>query len=111
MSVLDHWWCEGERVTGTDDWVEVALLRNGAGYDWSEFNAFYSPSARRYFWHGDGGCSCNMWIDGVDNADDFENGDRAALIRAWQAFSKDGGYPGAADYIDGLAEIKRFEEP
>lgn len=107
-------WNSGEykRMPGTEDWAEVARLGDQGGYEWCDFNAFYSPSARRYFWHGDAGCSCNSWSEDLGNAADFQNGDRAALLRAWEAFSKD--YPYSihvADYTHGITEIKNFEEP
>lgn len=94
---------------GTEDWVEVANLGSG-GYDWAEFKAFHSPSARRYFWHGDSGCSCNSWEEGVDSASDFENGDRDALLRAWKSFAEDNEYNiSTTDYTDGITTIRAFK--
>lgn len=102
----------GKPFPGTESWVEVAQLGDGGGYDWCDFNAFYSPSARRYFWHGDRGCSCNSWQDELETSASFEDGDRAALIRAWETFVMDNEYSfGAADYINGVAAIKNFKEP
>ena len=99
-------------LPGTDDWVEVAQLGDQGGYDWTDFNVFYSPSARRYFWHGDRGCSCNSWIDGIGTSEDFENGDRAALLRAWEAFAKDNQYSiHVTEYLSGVTEIRNFKEP
>lgn len=99
------------RIPGTADWVEVALLGDGGGWDWTDFNAFYSPSARRYFWHGDSGCSCNSWGDSLGDADSFENGDRAALLRAWQTFAKEHEYSiGVTDYTSGVETIRNFKE-
>ena len=95
-------------MDGTDDWVEVADLGEG-GYEWTEFKAFYSPSARRYFWHGGSGCSCNSWRDDLNSADDFENGDKAVLLRAWESFAKEHPYTiQVADYLDGVEEIRKF---
>ena len=95
-------------MDGTADWVEVSDLGEG-GYEWTEFKAFYSPSARRYFWHGDSGCSCNSWRDDLDSAADFENGDKAALLRAWEAFAKEHPYAiQVSDYLDGAEEIRKF---
>lgn len=100
-----------ERIPGTTDWVEVADISEG-GYDWTEFRAFYSPSARRYFWHGDSGCSCNSWADGIASAANFEDGDKGALRRAWEFFAKERSYTfGAADYLNGVEQINKFEEP
>jgi hypothetical protein len=99
-------------LPGTDDWLEVALLGDQGGYDWSDFNAFYSPSARRYFWHGDSGCSCNSWGDDLSSADGFENGDRAALLRAWEAFAKEHEYSiRTTQYLAGVSTIRAFKEP
>lgn len=72
------------------DWVEVTEL-SYYDYDWSIFRAYYSPSARRYFWYGDSGCSCNDWTDLIESPADFENGDRQALIRALREFGPEEG--------------------
>ena len=100
-------------LPGTEDWIEVAALGDEmGGYDWTEFKAFYSPSARRYFWHGDSGCSCNSWFDEISTAASFEDGDRAALLRAWEAFAKDHEYSiPVSVYLPGVAEIRNFKEP
>jgi len=98
------------QITGTEDWVEVADLGEG-GYSWCEFKAFYSPNARRYFWHGDSGCSCNSWNDDLNTAADFEDGDRAALLRAWEAFAKEHDYyVHVSEYIPGVNTIRNFKE-
>lgn len=98
-------------MTGTEDWLTVADLGEG-GYEWTEFKAFYSPSARRYFWHGDSGCSCNGWSDDLSTSADFEDGDRAALLRAWEAFTKDHSYTFSGDdHVAGVTEIRNFKEP
>lgn len=99
------------RIPGTDDWVEVARLGDQGGYDWCDFNVFYSPSARRYFWHGDRGCSCNSWQDDISTAESFQNGDRESLLRAWETFAKDNEYSvHISGYLSGVTEIKNFEE-
>ena len=102
-----------EPIPGTEDWVLVASLEDGRGdYEWTEFRVFYSPSARRYFWHGDGGCSCNGWGDGVNSSSSFEDGDRAGLLRAWKTFTEENSYDfSATDYADGVTEIRNFKEP
>ena len=101
-----------KRMAGTDGWVEVARLGDQGGYDWCDFNAFYSPLTRRYFWHGAAGCSCNSWQDDLESVDDFENGDRAALLRAWEAFAKLHHYTiHVTEYTHGVTTIKNFEEP
>ncbi len=99
-------------MTGTDDWVEAAALGDGGGYEWTEFKAFYSPSARRYFWHGGSGCSCNSWNTDLTSSADFEDGDRGALLRAWEAFAKDHEYSiPVSVYLPGVSEIHNFKEP
>ncbi|MBT2537260.1 hypothetical protein [Arthrobacter sp. ISL-69] len=99
-------------IKGTGDWAEVGALGTSGGYDWTDFNVFYSPSARRYFWHGDGGCSCNSWSDGLTSDADFENGDRAALLRAWESFAKEHEYTiRTTDYLSGVETIRNFKEP
>ena len=72
------------------DWVEVTELAH-YDYEWAIFRAYYSPSARRYFWHGDSGCSCNDWTDLIESPADFESGDRQALIRALREFGPEEG--------------------
>lgn len=100
----------GERMPGTEDWVTVAELGEG-GYEWTEWKLFYSPSVIRYFWHGGSGCSCNSWDDEVGSSDDFENGDRADALRAWERFTKDHSYTfDVSAYLDGVAKIKGFKE-
>lgn len=64
------------------NWLPVTSIDLGCGYEWEEFHAFWSPTARRYFWHGSAGCSCNSWADDVDAEADFRNGGRADLLRA-----------------------------
>lgn len=100
-------------IPGTEDWVDVAEMEDGRhDYEWTEFKAFYSPSARRYFWHGDGGCSCNGWSDDVKTVSGFEDGDRAALLRAWKVFTEENSYDfDANDYASGVSEIRNFKEP
>jgi len=101
-----------KRIPGTDDWVETAKLGDQGGYEWTDFNAYYSPSAHLYFWHGDSGCSCNSWNDGISSAADFENGGRNDLLRAWESFAKEHAYTiPINEYIDVVSTIKTFKEP
>lgn len=112
LKKFDYKTCTYLPINGTGDWVEVAKLGDQGGYSWSDFNAFYSPSARRYFWHGDSGCSCNSWGDQLTDAADFENGDRPALLRAWEAFAKEHEYSvHVSDYTSGVTTIHHFKEP
>ena len=113
LTIFSYSTCKYEPIPGTADWIEVAALYNSdGGYDWAEFKAFYSPSARRYFWHGDSGCSCNGWGDGVSSAESFENGDRDALNRAWKAFAEENTYNITIDQRQsGTAALRSFKEP
>ena len=113
-SALDSVWNSAEgkygRIPGTEDWVTVAELGEG-GYDWQEWKLFYSPSQMRYFWHGRSGCSCSNWDDDLSSSIDFENGDRADAIRAWERFTKEHSYSfDVSSYLDGVAKIKGFKE-
>ena len=72
------------------DWVEVTEL-SYYDYDWAILRAYYSPSARRYFWYGASGCSCYDWKDDINSPADFESGDRRALIRALREFGPEEG--------------------
>lgn len=75
-------------IEGTEDWIAVATESESEGYDWSAISFYYSPSARRYFWFSDSGCSCNWHMDYVDSVGQFEDGDRQAAIKAakqWDA--------------------------
>jgi hypothetical protein len=113
LTTYDYKTNEYVPIEGTEDWVEVARLGDdGGSYEWTDFNVFYSPSARRYFWHGDSGCSCNGWGDGLSTAADFEDGDRASLLRAWEEFSKAHSYAiNVRECTDGVSEIRKFKEP
>ena len=75
-------------MEGSEDWQHVVSLVSGGGYDWTELHAFYSPSARRFFWHGDTGCSCSHWGMGLA-VGDFEDGDRDALLRSLEGFASE----------------------
>ena len=69
-------------IEGSEGWVAVAHASESEGWDWSAISFYYSPSARRYFWYSDGGCSCNWHMDGTTYAADFFDGDRQAAIEA-----------------------------
>ena len=68
-------------ILGTEDWIQVAHDSDG-GWEWSAISVFYSPSARRYFWYDDAGCSCNWHMDNVTYVGDFYDGDKKAAIEA-----------------------------
>jgi hypothetical protein len=115
LSELENYDCDADeyrRIRGTADWVAVTSIDEGGGYDWTELRAYYSPIARRYFWHGGSGCSCTCWGDGLRSADDFENGDRSALIRALRAFADDNEHSvSASSALDATSAAQTFKEP
>jgi len=111
--LTDYMTVDGEygkhRIPGTEDWVIVAS-EGEWDYSWTMFKAFYSPSARRFFWHGDSGCSCNSWSDDLTSSESFENGDRDALLRAWETFAKDRNWAySIEEYQKGISHIREFE--
>ncbi len=102
---------ESHPMKGAEDWQGVATLDDGGGYDWTTLNVYYSPAARRYFWHGDSGCSCNAWGDDVSTADDFENGSRADAIAAVKRFADERSYSfHGNDSLNTVTEIQAFKE-
>lgn len=112
MSELLIDWRTSKPWPEPEGWIEVGRLGGyGGGYEWTDFNAFYSPSARRFFWHGDSGCSCNSWSDDLRSASDFENDSQADLARAWEEFAKEQYTITTADYIDGVSVIKAYRKP
>lgn len=64
-----------------DDWIAVTDAFAG-DWEWSSISVWYSPSARRYFWYSDAGCSCNSYGDHMDSASEFQDGDRTAALDA-----------------------------
>ena len=108
------WDTGGDRaIPGTEDWHLVTQAGGSRGYDWTTWRAYYSPSARRYFWHGDSGCSCNGWADDLHTSSDFESGSRADAARGLRRFAEEsGGYAlSPADALDADAKIRTFKEP
>lgn len=79
-------------LVGIDDWEHVLSIDEGGGYDWTSFEAFYSPSARKFFWVSGAGCSCDSIGSDVYSVADFENGDRDALARSIRSFAEDYSY-------------------
>ena len=107
MDDYGAWEWEGDSA----DWQHVVSIDPGLGYDWATLHAFWSPSARLYFWHGDGGCSCNGWGDDICTEADMKSGDRNALLRAIREFAED--YPHylySADVLDAVGAVRRFKE-
>lgn len=92
------------------DWVHVLTVNDGIEYEWSTLEAFYSPTARRYFWYGDSGCSCNWWGDTLTSEADFENGSKADLERAIRTFAGRGSL-NTGDFLTALDDLRRFKAP
>ena len=103
----------GDRpIPGTEDWYLVAEVDDGGGYEWTTLRVYYSPSARRYFWHGDNGCSCNRWTDDVESAEDFGNGSRVDALNALRRFAEYYSYSiSGSGALDASAGILTFKEP
>lgn len=99
-------------IPGTEGWYYVTEAGDDGGYDWTVWRAYYPPSARRYFWHGDSGCSCNTWTDDLDSAEDFSNGSRTDALNALREFAKEHSYSiSGPEVLDTNAEIRTFKEP
>ena len=91
------------------DWVEVASIDSGGGYDWCTLRAFWSPAARRYFWASGSGCSCDYWGMSLRSPADFEDGDRDALRRAMREFASEHPWSvSATELVDALDKVARF---
>lgn len=73
-----------EPIEGTEDFIEVASAHSG-GWEWAEFGVYYSPRAGRFYWLSESGCSCSSFADSITSVGDFQDGDRAAAIRAAKA--------------------------
>ncbi|MDY7542649.1 MULTISPECIES: hypothetical protein [unclassified Cryobacterium] len=73
-------------VAGVEDFEDVVSVGEGGGYDWDQLEAWWSPSRRKFFWISGSGCSCNYLGENVGRIEDFEAGERDALlaaVRAW----------------------------
>ena len=73
-------------IEGTEDWVEVAHELDSC-FDWSAITVWWSPSARKYFWYSDAGCSCNDHMDYVDSIGEFSVGDKGDVLRETKDWS------------------------
>lgn len=99
-----------DSATLPQDWQHVLTLGDWGGYDWSTLHAFWSPSARRFFWSGSSGCSCNSWGDDLRSEADFENGSKDDLRRAIRAFAEEYQYSvGAGEAFKALDELAAFK--
>ena len=96
-------------MSGAEDWRHVTTMDAGAGYDWDEARFYYSPSARRFFWARDSGCSCNCWEDSIHLVSDFEDGDRGAALAAVRRIAESMGDLPAVDAIDAADAIRTFK--
>ena len=98
----------GGILPGTEDWQHVVELGNGGGYSWETTHFYYSPSARRFFWRSDSGCSCNSWEDRIDSVADFENGDREAASKAVRRIVEISYDTTPANALDAVESIRKF---
>lgn len=69
-------------IPGTEDFRVVIEATAYESYEWAEFRAWYSPSARQFFWSGQSGCSCNMY-ETPSTIDGMENGSKQDMISAF----------------------------
>lgn len=91
------------------DWAHVASIDASGGYDWTTLHAFWSPTARRFFWASGSGCSCNSWGDDLRTEGDFENGTKDDLQRAIRQFAEDYSYSIPATVVlDAVSDVARF---
>lgn len=97
-----------EHTPGTEDWIEVAAYDSGGGYEWAIWKCWWSPSARRYFYDGDSGCSCNAWEPPKVGSAFTYCETKPQLVEALKSFADDYYEPKALRLID---EIHRFTKP
>lgn len=94
-------------LDGADDWQTVIELSSGS-YDWSELRVYWSPSARRYFWRCESGCSCDNPFEAA-SVIDYASGDRMMLIESVAGFARDYSLT-AEDAITASRAIFTFKE-
>ena len=89
-------------IPGTEDWYFVTAAGGVRGYNWTTWRAYYSPSARRYF-----------WSDDVNSAEEFGIGSRADALNALRRSAKDHEEYGIspADALQADTKIHTFKEP
>ena len=90
MKTTDYNFVETE-VPGTSDFRTVIEATAYESYEWAEFHAWYSPSARQFFWSGQSGCSRNMF-EVPHTIDDMENGSKQDMINALRSFMQERDY-------------------
>lgn len=96
----------------TVDWIPVTSIDIGGGYDWEEFHAWYSPSARLYYYGSGGGCSCNSFGEYFRRVEDFAVTPRKEELRAAAMRFLDDSYRSARDIFearnDAMSDITAF---
>lgn len=101
-------WGGSDHTPGTEDWVEVASYGGGGGYEWAVWRCWWSPSANRYFYDGDSGCSCNSW-EPPKQASGFDFTDsKDGLVKALEAFAESHYEKSALELV---SEIRAFKKP
>lgn len=92
------------------NWRHVLTMDDSGGYDWTTLHAFWSPTARRFFWHGGSGCSCNSWGDDLRSEADFQDGNRTALRKAIHDFTEEHPYSVKAfEAINAIYALAQFK--
>lgn len=97
------------KIIGGEDWDLVLRHEPSESYEWSRMDVYYSPSARRYFWYSDSGCSCNYFD--ATHSHEFIDGDREAACRAVREFCTEDYFSTDSDAVDCISTIKTFKEP
>jgi hypothetical protein len=99
----DHW-------SRDADWVPVASLDGGGGYDWAEMHVFWSPSARQFFYASASGCSCSAFHQNVASSSSWSHTtDRRVIIDAMTLFADEN--PGrikTSSTIDAAGKVSSF---
>lgn len=102
MTAIEEVQQQVKGVEGSEDWEAVATEFESEDYDWNAISVFWSPSARKYFWFSDGGCSCSWHMEGPMTLGDFEVGNKADALLAAKAWSNGN----APDFVDKVRDHK-----
>lgn len=98
---------EKNRMPGTKDFQPVIVCRGGEMYEWDDFYAWYSPTARTYYWEYQAGCSCNEFeLYDIGSMSAGSRDDLARAFREWAATAVQPQITGP----EGAAKIRMFKE-
>ncbi|GAA1642680.1 hypothetical protein GCM10009700_31860 [Brevibacterium sanguinis] len=74
------------------------------GYEWESFGAWRDD--HRYYWFSDSGCSCYGPGEEIATLADMENGDAAALARAYKEWASKSSFLSDNDKVEAEAQIR-----